>query len=262
MRDPGFPVTFKPGTDTGLAVNLTTARRHPAQGLIADGTIGPSIVQLGEVLNAATPGNPGRPPRIAATGGTSLSIVLDARVFSRDWHIAAVLNLIENGIFIGQDEDPVIVSGTVIASHLGAQSVAEAQSALAGANVAARAAVLDRLGTPGWPETPRDVLFDLSWTLSDPVPPDVATALSDRFWQINDLITASAFEPTVSPLAWLEDDLLPHAAGLETNGTTLSAGIEMPPMDPALAIDLFDSVLLHEWDLTPTRQTAGFRPGW
>lgn len=262
MRDPGFPITFAQRADPGLALNLTTARRHPAQGLIDDGTIGPSILQLAEVLNAATPGNPGRPPWITATGGTSLTIQLDARVFSRDWHIAAVLNLIENAIFIGQDEDPLIMSGTVIASHLTGRSVLDVQSALAEANEAARAAVLDRLGTPGWPEIPRDVLYDLAWTLSDPVSPLSAAALSDRFWQINDLMTASAFEPEASPLDWLEDDLLPHAAGLEAEGAKLIAGIEMPPMDPALAIDLFEDVLRHEWELSPAQHVAGFRDGW
>ncbi|RUS65019.1 hypothetical protein EGN72_02025 [Pseudorhodobacter sp. E13] len=262
MRDPGFPIAFRSNTKAGLALHLTTARHHPAHGLIADGTIGPSIVQLADVLNAATPGNPAAPPRIEAIDGTNLAITLDPRVFSQDWHIAALLNLIENAIFIGQSEDPVILSGTVVSSHLNGRSVADLQSALVGANEAARIAVLDRLGAPGWPEKPRDVLYDLTWSLTDPLSPDAATAVSDRFWQINDLMTASAFEPEASPLDWLEDDLLPHAAGLEAKGATLMAGIEMPPMDPALALDLFEGVLRQEWDLRPTKQTARFRKGW
>lgn len=262
MRNPGFPVSFQARSQDGLALQLTTSWRHPAGGLISDGTIGPAILQLAEVLGAATSGGPWRPAQIKAASSTQIVITLDPRVFSRDWHIAALLNLIENAIFIGQDENPIIVSGIVSAAHLTARSVEETQAALVAANDAARAAVLTRLGAPGWPITPRDVLYDLVWTLSDPPTPDAATALPDRFWQINDLMTASAFEPIASPLDWLEDDLLPHAAGLEVKGSKLTAGIEMPPMDPALALDLFHGVLRHEWDLHPIRFEAGFREGW
>lgn len=262
MRDPGFPVLFQTRGQDGLVLQLTTARRYPAQGLIGDGTIGPGILQLAQVLGAATPGGSERPAQIKATSATTIAITLDPRVFSKDWHVAAVLNLIENAIFIGQDSDPIIASGIVSSAHLEARSVEDLQSALLAAHVVARAAVLNRLKAPGWPTTPRDVLYDLVWTLSDPPSPDAGAVLADRFWQINDLMTASAFEPGASPLDWLEDDLLPHAAGLDVAGKKLTAGIEMPPMDPALALDLFDGVLQHEWDLHPIHFAAGFREGW
>lgn len=262
MRNPGFPVSFQTRGQDGLALQLTTARQFPARELIADGTIEPGILQLAEVLAAATPGGSQRPAQIKATSATTILITLDARVFSHDWHIAAILNLIENGIFIGQDEDPVIVSGIVSSAHLKARSIEETQSALVAAHEVARAAVLSQLKVPGWPTVPRDVLYDLVWTLSDPPSPDAAAVLPDRFWQINDLMTASAFEPIASPLDWLEDDLLPHAAGLEVMGSKLTAGIEMPPMDPALALDQFHGVLRHEWDLHPIRFEAAFREGW
>ncbi len=268
MRNPGFPVVFETGTADVIQITLATAERHPAKDLLADGVMGRALSDLGLVLADAAAAADAPKVRISAKSRHEIEVILPGAVFSEDWHLAAIFNLIEQAIFLGQEEDPFIIAGVLRAARFADASMERLQQSLGTAVQAARSALNSRLTSIGagdgslWPEHPIDWLIDMQLDLSHDLRPEARAEVAARFELLNALLGETAFDPEADPLVWLEEALAPYPAAAEVRSTDMTLAIEMPPSDPALILILFERTLEFRYRVTVTRWMVELREGW
>lgn len=268
MRNPGFPVVFETGPADVIQITLATAERYPAKDLLADGVIGSALFDLGLVLADAERASDAPKVKISAKSRNEIEVVLPGAVFSEDWHLAAIFNLIDQAIFLGQDEDPFITAGVVRSVRFADASIERLQQSLAAAVEAARSTLNSRLATSGageggwWPEQPIDWLIDIQLKLSHALPPEARAEVAARFELLNALLGETAFDSEADPLIWLEEALAPYPAAAEVGSTSMTLAIEMPPSDPALILILFERTLESRYKVMVEHWMIELREGW
>lgn len=260
MRNPGFPVTFESGRDDVVRIALTTADRHPAKELVAEGVIGASLIDLGRVLADAAGGSPAPDVKISASSRNLIEVNLPGAIFSESWHLAAIFNLIDNSIFLGQEDDPLIIASTVRSAHFASASMEQLQDALGAAVEAARGELI--AAGLNWPEEPGNWLIDIALDLSLDLRPEAKAELAARFELLNALLGETAFDPEADPLTWMEESLAPYPAAAEIGRQRMNLAIEMPPSDPALVLILFLRTLSARYGASATRWSIELREGW
>jgi hypothetical protein len=266
MRHPGFPITFASGRADSIVISLRTADRHPARALLEEGILRSSIVDFARALIAAQGRAGSASVDVAAPSRHVIAITLPDEVFTAGWQIASVFNLIDNAIFIGQEEDPVITSATVSANRFADLTIESAQQQLADHVAMQQSMLVERLSRPGgsilWPEQPADVFFTITLTTSPALPGAYHSSARTVFSALCQALSDSAFEPETPPVEWLEDLLVPYPFDIAFDNAQIRIDIETPPSDPAIVVMLFEDALRTTLGAEITRWELALREAW
>ncbi|MCP2040342.1 hypothetical protein L1281_000924 [Neisseria sp. HSC-16F19] len=241
VRELGYPVSFEVGEDDAVRITLQTADGYPAEALLAADELDRLLIGWSRTLADAAGLEDAPDAIVRATARNQLEIILPRPVFSEDWQLTAVLNLIDHAGFIAQPHAPVITACTVRSERFAFAPVHELQKRLGqGFEVASCAFVVAGFI---WPQETDNKRFTVTFKLACALSPEAQQLLAAQFTLMNELLEKTAFDHQKNPRRQPQAARAPyrHAAKISAKRVTLT--VENAPTDPQLIFHVLQRIL-------------------